>query len=239
MRDGWWPSGTGNIESHVSLGPRATPASGRLAPRSRPPTRCRVTSGARGGPVRRPREAARGRRVTDPLGARASRKINSATRSTPTRRCPRRASTKSSPTNGRAPWCSTHATTRPSPPANCPGRSPSVSKAASPSTPARSCGPTARSCSHSSVTRARGRGASRPHRLRPPHRGARRSRRGARGSAQHVHRLSRLSADVLERRIADQPDPVLIDIHDPSEVGLGGIPAPATCHPRLLDNLEN
>lgn len=56
---------------------------------------------------------------------------------------------------------------------------------------------------------------------------------------EHVHRLSRLTADILERRIADQPDPVLIDIHNPSEVSLGRIPAPATSHPRLLDNLEN
>ncbi len=41
---------------------------------------------------------------------------------------------------------------------------------------------------------------------------------------EHVEQLSRLSADVLEARMAEVPNLVLVDVRNPGEVALGSIP---------------
>jgi hydroxyacylglutathione hydrolase len=56
---------------------------------------------------------------------------------------------------------------------------------------------------------------------------------------EHVVQLSRLTADVLERRMADRPALELIDVRNPGEVALGSIPGARQLPlPALLDNLE-
>ncbi len=55
----------------------------------------------------------------------------------------------------------------------------------------------------------------------------------------HVTRLSRLTADVLERRMAELPELVVIDIRNPGEVGLGSIPGARHLPlPTLLTQLD-
>jgi hydroxyacylglutathione hydrolase len=56
---------------------------------------------------------------------------------------------------------------------------------------------------------------------------------------EHLARLSRLTAETVEERIADLPELVLIDVRDPGEVALGSIPgASHVALPMLLDRLE-
>jgi hydroxyacylglutathione hydrolase len=56
---------------------------------------------------------------------------------------------------------------------------------------------------------------------------------------EHVAHLSRLTADALQRRLADLPDLVLIDVRNPGEIALGSIPGARQLPlPALLDNLE-
>ena len=55
----------------------------------------------------------------------------------------------------------------------------------------------------------------------------------------HVSHLSRLTADTLERQMADLVDLVLIDVRNPGEVALGSIPGARSLPlPGLLDSLE-
>jgi len=56
---------------------------------------------------------------------------------------------------------------------------------------------------------------------------------------EHVARLSRLTADVLERRMAELPDLVLIDVRNPGEIALGSISGARHLPlPALLDGLD-
>ena len=173
------PATLGHREHRESASrrPVSTPPSGRLAPRSRPPTRCCVTSWRPGGPGRRHRERPADAE-TQILSVLARRE-----RST-TRPAQRRhdvalveSSTKCSPTNGRAPWCSMQATTRPEPPATCAGGDRGSVTVGLGCRFAEYAGEVMRPDSSIGArrptgTRARGQGASRPHRLRPRHRGA-------------------------------------------------------------------
>ncbi len=84
------------------------------------------------GPIRRARSTSRSPRTAT---------ANCASCSPTTPRCRHSPSTRSSPASTTEPWCSTPATTWSSPPGTCAGRSTSVSAAALPSTPARSCAP--------------------------------------------------------------------------------------------------